>query len=203
MSWLNFIFKRSQLKKIKIYSFSHKNSQFLQLLIRKLYRECLILIHSTFVKLSYKLLVLMLYKIFFSQTLFISTRNVNMLYSHFFLKHINSHVNVSFTYLFNSHNNSLLFSELLHLYIIYCYNCLMANQLLNEEKIGSSALPYHCNYYTLLKSPHTDKKSREQFISSKAVMILSKVRHIKMVKNILVSFNIASFVTNQVKFINI
>lgn len=202
MLWPNFIFKRRQSKKIKVYSFSHKNIQFINLLIKRLYQVFVSMIYSVFTRLSGKLLVSILFKMFFSYIVFVKFNNNNTLYLHFFSRYMNVKLDQFFICTLTYNKNTNLFFEFFNLYVLYCYSNFISCQLINEEKLSSSALPYNYNYYTLLRSPHTDKKSREQFISMDAVLLLSKVRYLDLIKNILIHFNIKSFVTNQIKFIN-
>ncbi len=58
-------------------------------------------------------------------------------------------------------NSSYIYNILYYLYIYYTY--LLSNKLLHKFNWKVSKLPKHSEKITILRSPHIDKKSREQF----------------------------------------
>jgi len=72
---------------------------------------------------------------------------------------VNNSINI--TNISQLSNNNYIYNIIYYIYIYYTY--LLSNKLLHKFSWKVSKLPKHSEKITILRSPHIDKKSREQF----------------------------------------
>lgn len=114
-------------------------------------------------------------------------------YSSFFTKE--SFFSDSFYLLKNKKNVSLDFNSLFSIYYLMLFSKLFFF-MFKSANLSYFSLPIKKNKYTILRSPHIDKKSREQFELKHSYIVLNELSLFSFVNNMFLLNSFKFFINN-------